>query len=86
MATEQCKKENFYTFSELDIYEALMYIKDSQTKDGVLAYAEVLAATREIFGEENLTENVMIAAIQAGSYLGWRGIMGPKYTEPTRRI
>lgn len=88
MRSEPAKKENFPTFAQMDVYETLTCVRDSQIQDGVMAYAGVLAATREIFGTENMSEDVMIAAIQAASYIGYRGVMGPKYTEQTstRRI
>ena len=56
-------------------------IKSLETKDAVMAYAAVLNATREIFGDANLSADVMVAAINAGSYIAWRGIMGPKDPE-----
>jgi len=56
-------------------------IEDRDTKDAAMAYAFTLRATKEIFGEENMTENVMVAAINAGSYMAWRSIMGPKGDE-----
>lgn len=88
MNVKEFNTENGVTFASLDLVEAGLNISDNLTRDGVMAYAAVLAATREIFGVKGLTENVMIAAIQAGSDIGWRGIMGPKYKEPTavRRI
>lgn len=53
-------------------------VGDSRVRDAVAAYKDVLLATREVFGEERMTANVMIAAIEAGSYVGWRTIMGEK--------
>lgn len=52
-------------------------IKDADLRDSVLAYGNMLQATKNIFGEENMTENVMIAAIQAASYTAYRNVMGP---------
>ena len=56
-------------------------INNSDTRDAVMAYAATLNATREIFGADNITPEVMVAAINAGSYIAWRGIMGPKDNE-----
>jgi len=56
-------------------------INSPETRDAVMAYATVLNATKEIFGENGLEPDVMIAAINAGSYIAWRGIMGPKDPE-----
>lgn len=62
-------------------------IMDKELADGVKAYKAVLEATKEVFGDK-CTENVITAAIEAGSYTAWRGIMGPKYTidqQPRKR-
>jgi hypothetical protein len=53
-------------------------INSPETRDAVMAYAATLNATREIFGADSITPEVMVAAINAGSYIAWRGIMGPK--------
>lgn len=52
-------------------------IMDKDLRESVLAYGNMLQATKNIFGEENMTENVMIAAIQAASYTAYRNVMGP---------
>ena len=51
---------------------------DCKTLNAIIAYKNILAATKEIFGEENMTEEVMVKAIEAGSYGAWRSIMGGK--------
>ena len=53
-------------------------INDKATKDAVMAYAASLKATKEVFGEDAMTSDVIVAAINAGSYMAWRSIMGPK--------
>lgn len=53
-------------------------INSPELRDAVMAYAATINATQEIFGEANMTQEVMTAAINAGSYIAWRGIMGPK--------
>lgn len=53
-------------------------IEDSRMKDALIMYSHMLGITKEVFGEENMTESVMMQAIEAGSYAIWRGIMGPK--------
>lgn len=55
-------------------------IYDAELNEAVKAYRAVLAATKEIFGEYiqgELNQAAMVAAINAGSYVAWRGIMGP---------
>jgi len=56
-------------------------IANPETKDAVMAYAATLRATKEIFGAEAMTADVIIAAVNAGSYMAWRSIMGPKEPE-----
>lgn len=64
-------------------------ITNTDLKDAVLAYAEVLKATKAVFGEAAMTDTTITSAIEAGSDIAWRGIMGPKYTvtdAPKRRF
>ena len=61
-------------------------INNAETKDAVAAYTATLRATKEIFSEENMTEKVMIAAINAGSYMAWRSIMGPKDNDEKPKV
>ena len=50
MTAKEFNTENGVTFASLDLVEAGLNISDNLTRDGVMAYAAVLAATREIFG------------------------------------
>lgn len=59
------------------------YIMDGRTRDAVAAFRTMLASVQDVFGEVNMTEAVMVAAIEAGSYMCWRSIMGPKEELPT---
>ena len=63
-------------------------LMDKDLKDAVTAYRAVLQATVDVFGVDKLTSEVMAGAINAGSYIAWRGIMGPKDKdfEPKRRF
>ena len=54
-------------------------VEDPRTKDAILAYQQMLTITQSIFGEENMTEAVMVKAIEAGSYGFWRSVMGGKF-------
>ena len=54
-------------------------VEDPRTKDAILAYQQMLTITQSIFGEENMTEAVMIKTIEAGSYCFWRSVMGGKF-------
>lgn len=61
-------------------------ITDPASKDAVRVYAATLNATKEVIGEGNLTPEVIISAIEAGSYMAWRSIMGPKEPEGPKPI
>lgn len=60
-------------------------IRNQDVRDSVIAYRNVLKTTKEIFGVD-CTQEVICKAIEAGSYIAWRGIMGPKQEGVTRRI
>ena len=61
-------------------------INDRSTKDAVMAFANVLRIVKDIFGEERMSENIMLQAIEAGSYIGYRTIMGEAaQTAPYKR-
>ena len=56
------------------------FIYDAELNEAVKAYRAVLAATKEIFGEYiqgEVNQAAIVAAINAGSYVAWRGMMGP---------
>lgn len=53
-------------------------INSPELRDAVMAFAATINATQEIFGKDNMTQDVIVAAVNAGSYIAWRGIMGPK--------
>lgn len=55
-------------------------IYDAELNEAVKAYRAVLVATKEVMGdslEGNLSPEPIVAAINAASYIAWRGIMGP---------
>ena len=61
-------------------------IRDINTRDAVMAFANVLRIVKDIFGEERMSENIMLQAIEAGSYIGYRTIMGEAaQTAPYKR-
>lgn len=65
--------------------DALMrYISDPDLKNAVACFNSTLTITQEVFGEENMTEAVICKAIEAGSYIAYRAIMG-EAQQPTRR-
>lgn len=61
-------------------------IKNTDTVDSVIAFKTVLNAVKETLGEENMTEAVMCKAIEAGSYIGYRSIMGQAADVTTRKL
>ena len=54
----------------------ISYIDDRDIRNAVAAFNSTLGITRNIFGEENMTEAVMCKAIEAGSYIAYRSIAG----------
>lgn len=74
-------KNELHDLSEQTRFTKTVKVSDSKTRDAVLAYASVLNFTKDIFGEENMTESVMTSAIKAGSFMAWRSIMGAKDPE-----
>lgn len=55
-------------------------ITDEDLMEAVKAYRAVLQATTDVLGND-LGADVQIAAINAGSYVAWRGIMGGKFAD-----
>lgn len=62
----------------------LEYIQNADTRDSILAYKNMLQATKDVFGEDKMTPEVITAAIQAASYTAYRNIMG-QAAGPIRR-
>ena len=60
-------------------------IRDPTVIDGIVAYRKTLESTRDVFGDENMSEAVICKAIEAASYGMWRSIMGPKFDERKSR-
>lgn len=54
----------------------LEFIDDQRTRDAIACFNATINMVKETFGEENMTETVMCKAIEAGSYIGYRVIMG----------
>ena len=55
-------------------------ISDSDTRDAVAAFMAVLDGVKATFGSENMSETVICKAIEAGSYVAYRRIMGEAAT------
>lgn len=64
--------------------DAYAMIENRDLIDGLLAMEVVLQAVKDIFGEEKTTPEVICKAIEAGSYLGYRNIMGQAATNVKR--
>lgn len=52
----------------------------ADTANALLAFGECLRIVHKEFGDENMTQEVMQAAISAASYMAWRSIMGESKT------
>lgn len=61
---------------DMEWAKAYQWISEKKSADAVLAFRLTLEAVKQVFGEENLTVEVMNKAIEAGSYIGWRAVMG----------
>ena len=53
------------------------YMPDGKSANAMLIFEEVLTTTKKVFGDD-ISDDVMKAAITAGSYGMWRSIMGEK--------
>lgn len=58
-------------------------ITDKDLSEAVKAYRAVLQATTDVLG--TLDKETQIAAISAGSYIAWRGIMGGKFKDDSAK-
>lgn len=56
-------------------------VKDKSTLEAINAFTMVLLRTKEVVGEEAMTEAVWEKAIEAASYCAWRTGSGPKQTQ-----
>lgn len=60
-------------------------ITNPNTRDALNLYTAILSTTKDIFGEEKLTEAVMVKLLETASYGIWRSIMGSKYDDGKSR-
>lgn len=60
------------------------YIDDRDIRNAVAAFNSTLNITKDIFGEDKMTEAVICKAIEAGSYIAYRAIMGDASTPGKR--
>ncbi len=66
------------------INKGLILIKDAKTRDAILAFQMVQLITKEVYGKAyggKIPTDVITKAIEAGSFIGWRSIMGEKYVK-----
>lgn len=80
-AKDQLEKaiETAYGLMRTDVFEWARTASvwgDRKNTDAVLTFRLTLEAVKQVFGENNMTENVIIKAIEAGSFIGYRSIMG----------
>jgi 3-phosphoglycerate kinase len=62
----------------------IKYIDDKDIRNAVAAFNTTLNVTKDVFGEKNMTEAVICKAIEAGSYIAYRAIMG-EAAAPSKR-
>lgn len=61
-------------------------ICDSNIRDAVNAYTLILSRTKQVLGDDAMTEAVTIQLLETASYGLWRSIMGPKEQRPSGRV
>lgn len=59
-------------------------VKDPGIMDAINAYTLILTRTKQVLGDEALTEAVLVQLLETASYGLWRSIMGPKSVNDTR--
>ncbi len=59
-------------------------IKDAALLDAVNVYTLILDRTKQVLGEDALTEAVVVQLLETASYGLWRSIMGPKDSNDRR--
>lgn len=64
----------------------LEFIDDNKTRDAVACFNATINMVKATFGEEKMTESVICKAIEAGSYIGYRVIMGEASQAGWKRI
>ena len=62
----------------------MQYIDDRDIRNALAGFNSALSAVKNAFGEEKMTEAVICKAIEAGSYIAYRTIMGEAAT-PAKR-
>ena len=56
-------------------------VENKKLKDAILTYNHLLVISKEVFGEDKMTENVIMQIIESSSYAFWRAIMGGKFED-----
>ena len=56
-------------------------VENKKLKDAILTYNHLLVISKEVFGEDKMTENVIMQIIESSSYAFWRAIMGGKFDD-----
>jgi len=81
-------KEQYREITELleqvEISARERTISNPTIVDGVNAFAQMLEAGRDVFGDDKMTEAVICSIVNAASYGYWRSIMGGKFQDEAR--
>lgn len=70
--------------AELNVAVDNITVKDPGIMDAINAYTLILTRTKEVLGEDALTEAVLVQLLETASYGLWRSIMGPKNVNDKR--
>lgn len=62
-----------------------VHVGDETIRDAVNAYTLILTRTKQVLGEDAMTEAVICQLLETASYGLWRSIMGPKEQPSSRK-
>lgn len=74
-------KETRYAVENWESGERSKIVNDEKLVDALNLYRAMLSDTKQVFGDDKMTEAVIIHAIEAASYGMWRSIMGGKFDD-----
>lgn len=78
-------RETRYAVENLEAGERSKIVNDEKLVDALNLYRAMLSDTKQVFGDDKMTEAVIIQAIEAASYGMWRSIMGGNFDESEPR-
>lgn len=74
-------RETRYAVENWESGERSKIVNDERLVDALNLYRAMLSDTKQVFGDDKMTEAVIIQAIEAAFYGMWRSIMGGKFDD-----